>query len=615
MLAVLFCLSAGTSQAGSPGVRYHLSFADRQNQYVDVTMDLPVDGAEVELVMPNWTPGSYLIREYAAQLERLKVSGADGKPLTVTKTSKNRWRVNCAGEHEIRASYSVWGGELAVNTVWVEKSFALINGAGVFLFSAASRDMPQSVSIALPQDWARIYTALPGEADSSEFTARNFDELVDSPMLIGNAPEHRFTVKGHDYVLVNQGENGLWDGARSAADVAKIVSAEQAFWAVDPLDRPYYFLNIIADGRGGLEHDYSTVLMADAWQMRYRDDYIRWLALVAHEFFHAWNVRRMRPQILHNYDYDHETYLRELWLAEGLTSYYDNLLLLRSGLITVEEYFTLLAREFHSYETTPGRRVRSAELASFDAWIKHYKQDANTINSTVSYYRKGAIIGFVTDMAIRRETGLKSSLDTLMREMYRLYGPRGEKSEGYPTGAFETLVESLAGKTARQRVEALIRRTEDPDIDGALAWYGLALDRAPSKDAAAAAGLPVPAGFGVLWDPESPQLLVQAVLKGGTGAEAGVLPGDELLAIDGFRVTRETLPDRMLHLAPGDKVDLLLVRHAKVMSLEAAVQEAIPDKYQITIEPDIKRRQKERMSSWLGVQLKFVNRAGASPGA
>jgi len=606
LLALILWLPAVPVIAQSFRADYNISFSNRKNQYVDVSLQLPVETAEVELVMPSWTPGSYLIREYAAQLERLRAVGNGNKPLALKKVSKNRWRVSCDGESEINVSYSVWAGKLAVSSSWVEQDFALLNGASIFLFSEKSRNWPQSVSVELPKEWKKIHTSLPRGNDEQHYVARNYDELVDSPMLLGNAPEYRFTVANQDYVLVNQGENQLWDGPQSARDVAGIVSAVQAFWQVNPLQRPYVFLNVIAQGNAGLEHDYSTVLLTDAWQMRYREEYVRWLALVTHEFFHAWNVRRMRPEALRRYDYEQEAYTRELWLAEGLTSYYDNLLLFRSGLIKVEEYLTLLADEIRAYEMTPGRHVRSAELASLDAWIKHYKPDANTLNSTVSYYRKGSLIGFVTDMAIRRETKNRASLDTLMREMYRQYGPQGNEVRGYPQGAFETLLESLAGVKVRQEVSRLLTTTSDPEIDEALQWYGLELDRAPARTAAIAADHPAPAGFGVLWNQQSPSLVVEAVLQGGTGAQAGMLPADELLAIDGFRVSKETLADRLLHLAPGEMAELLLVRHGQVMTLAVALQEAIPEKYQILIRSDINRRQKERMSSWLGAHLKFI---------
>ena len=263
----------------------------------------------------------------------------------------------------------------------------------------------------------------------------------------------------------------------SRDDVAKIVEAQQAFWEVNPFEREYLFLNFFMGPFGGLEHDHSTVLMSGLWQVAKREDYIKWLGLVSHEFFHAWNVRRMRPEALARYDYDAEVYTRELWLAEGLTSYYDDLLLFRAGLIDVSDYFLLLAAEIRTYESMPGRQVRSAEHASFDTWVKQYKPDENSVNSTVSYYRKGAVIGFVTDTAIRRETDNRASLDTVMREMYRRYGPDGQGKGAYPPGAFEAVVEELGGPGVRAFVEDLLRSTADPDVDDALGRERRCMDR------------------------------------------------------------------------------------------------------------------------------------------
>jgi len=586
---------------------HSISFPNRQSQYLEVQLRLPVHSEELDLIMPAWTPGSYLIRDYAAHVEQFRVVGASSRPLDVQKLAKNRWRVKADGETGIVVHYSVWAGELSVNTNWVESDFALLNGAGVFMYTETSRNWPQSVTIELPDGWARVKTALPQENGQWRFLARDYDELVDSPMLLGNAPDYSFSLAGQDYVLVNQGESRLWDGPRSAQDVAGIVNAVQTFWGINPLVQPYLFLNVIAQGSAGLEHDHSTVLLANSWQMRYREEYINWLALVTHEFFHAWNVRRLRPEAFKQYDYERETYSRELWLAEGLTSYYDNLLLLRSGLITVAEYFILLANEIHEYETTPGRNVESAELASFNAWIKHYKPDANTVNSGVSYYRQGALIGFVLDQAIRKETGDESSLDTVMREMYRLYGPQGSAGEGYPPRAFEQVIEQVAGKPTRNLLEQLLTTTTSPDVDSALDWYGLYLDRTPTREAAVSAGKSPPAGFGLTFSDESGDLIVESVLRDSTGAAAGILPSDEFLAIDQTRVTRKNIEDRMQRMRPGETTEVLVARHGTLLSLTVVIQEAIPDRYEILVLPDLNRHQKERIASWLGVQLKFVN--------
>jgi predicted metalloprotease with PDZ domain len=602
LCAQLSAVSAQTMQA-----EHLVSFPGRQNQYVDIQLSMPVSGDQTELLIPSWTPGSYLIRDYAAHVERLQARAVGGKPLDVQKVAKNRWLVANSGERAILVSYSVWAGELGTSSNWVDNDFALLNGAGLFLYTEPSRNWPQHVTVELPQDWKSISTSMPEAGSQHRYLAANYDELVDSPMLLGNANVFPFSVEGQAYALVNQGETEFWDGPKSAQDVAGVVATVQAFWGSNPLERPYLFLNVIAEGSGGLEHDHSTVLISGPLQMEYRQDYVDWLALVSHEFFHAWNVRRMRPQALDRYDYLQETYTRELWLAEGLTSYYDNLLLLRSGLISAKEYFTLLATELHTYETTPGRHLDSAEAASFDAWIKLYKPDANTVNKSVSYYRKGSIVGFATDTAMRQASEHRVSLDTLMREMYRRYGPTGVAGDGgYPAGAFQSLAGELAGEAVKEQVQTWLETTADPEIDAALAWYGLKLDRSPSRTAAAEAGQPEPTDFGLVWNKLVPNLQVEAVLRGGTGAAAGILPLDEVLAINKLRVTKETIVERMQRLVPGEKVEILLVRHGRIRTLEAAVQAAVPDKYLISIDPDISGKQKDRMEAWLGINLQFV---------
>jgi predicted metalloprotease with PDZ domain len=293
---------------------------------------------------------------------------------------------------------------------------------------------------------------------------------------------------------------------------------------VNPFAREYPLFNYFMGPFGGLEHDHSTVMLCDPWQMSGRTSYVKWLGLVSHEFFHAWNVRRLRPQGLARYDYDREMYTRELWLAEGLTSYYDDLLLFRSGLIDVVDYLNLLAQEIRNYEVMPGRQVRSAEHASFDTWIKQYQPDENSINSTVSYYRKGALIGFVTDTRIRRETRSRRSLDDVMREMYRRYGPGGPGRGSYPPSAFEGVVEELAGAEVRRFVEDLLRTTDDPDVDAALEWFGLSLDRSSGPGAGEEAESSQRAGLGVIWDDASDRLVAQHVILGHAAAEAGMVP-------------------------------------------------------------------------------------------
>jgi predicted metalloprotease with PDZ domain len=605
--AAAACFWLGGLQAQDRNVaRHEVSFPQRQNQYAHITSSWPVASESVELAMPSWTPGSYLIRDFAAQVENLEARGPDGQPREARKTAKNRWRIDTTGIRSLTVSYRVWAGELNVATSWVESELALLNGAGIFLYSEASRRWPQEVAVTLPDGWSSVFTALPRVGDSAVYVARDYDELVDSPIAAGNMRRYGFQVRGWPYALVMSGAAPLWDGERSRDDVAKIVETQQDFWGVNPFQREYLFLNFFMGPFGGLEHDHSTVLMSGLWQVAEEEEYIKWLGLVSHEFFHAWNVRRMRPEALAEYDYDAEVYTRELWLAEGLTSYYDDLLLFRAGLIDVGDYFELLAREIQTYEAMPGRQVRSAEHASFDTWVKQYKPDENSVNSTVSYYRKGAVIGFVTDTAIRRETGNRASLDTVMREMYGRYGPEGPGQGAYPPGAFEAVVEAVAGPPIRAFVENLLRSTEDPDVDDALEWYGLQLQRNPVRTVANGDDA-LPGGLGVTWDASGPQLLAEQVLVGQAGADAGVIPGDELLAIDDIRVTPDDYAARIQRLRPGEVVELTLARHQRLFKLSVEVQQAIADTYAIIGGPNIRRREKERLEVWLGQELRFVD--------
>ena len=555
--------------------------------------------------MPAWTPGSYLIRDFAANVDALQAHDAQGRQRVAQKVAKNRWRIEAAGASRVAVHYRVWAGELNVATSWVEGEGALLNGAGIFQYSESSRDQPQEVTLQLPEEWPDVQTALAAGSTQRSYRASNYDALIDNPILLGRLERYPFEVAGQPYALVLPEGNPLWDAERARGDVAKVVEAQQAFWGVNPFEREYLFLNLFKGPFGGLEHDHSTVMMCDPWQMTGRADYIKWLGLVSHEFFHSWNVRRLRPAALAQYDYDQEMYTRELWLAEGLSSYYDDLLLFRAELLTVSEYLDLLAQEIRNYEVAPGRQVRSAEHASFDTWIKQYQPDENSINSTVSYYRKGALIGFVTDTAIRRQTDNRASLDTVMRDLYTAFGPLGPDRPGYPPGAFEEQVERVAGIETRRFVEDLLRKTDDPDVDAALDWYGLSLDRAPAHNAAEAAGTPVPSGFGVVWNAAGEQLLAEQVILGHAGAAAGILPGDELLAIEGFRVTTADYAGRIQRLRPGQRAELTLARQQRLLKLTVEVQAAIPDRYAVVIGDKPKRAEQRRLQAWLGRPLQF----------
>lgn len=579
-------------------VRHTLSYPQHREQYFLVRSEFPVEAAVTEVIMPNWAPGSYRIREFAANVDAISAVSARGQDLVVKKISKDRWRIVTEGVSTLIVDYEVFTPDLSVNSSWASRAFSLVNGTSVFLYTEASRPLPQTVSIEAGSERGGLFTAMSEADDRRSFIAANYDELVDSPIAVADAPAYRFELDGQGYVFVNVGENNFWDGQKASDDVEKIVRETQSFWRVNPLQKPYWFLNFAVEGRGGLEHDYSTVIMAGRRQMQDREAYIRWLSVVAHEFFHVWNVRNMRPAALAEYDYQHEQYTSQLWLAEGLTSYYDNLLLSRAGLIKPDEYMELLAKDIHRLENTPGRKLRPVAEASLDAWIRHYQPNSNSVNSTVSYYTKGAVVGFVLDTYIRKESKGRRSLDDVMREMFERHS-----NSPYTGDDFAQVVAEVGGPDALTFLNPLLATTVDPDVDSALDWFGLRLNREPiAKDAKSDAAT-VESGFGAIWDEKEANLIVKAVLAGSSGAKAGLLPKDEVLAIGGERTTKNGLARLMTSFDPGENTTLLVARRGKIMTLEVELETAIPERFDIVVQSGFGKRHINRLQKLLGQDL------------
>lgn len=596
----LICVLAGLmlfSQAlpAADEVRHTLSFPPGEEQVFRVRSEFPVSAAVTELSMPNWTPGSYLIRDFAANVNSISATSTEGAPLSLQKIRKDSWRVDTGQTDTLVVDYEVFTPELNVSSSWASREFALINGASAFLYTAQTMELPQVLEVVSDATRGQVFSALPGAVDGSVFRAGNYDELVDNPVVVAQAPAYRFSRDGQDYVLLNVGDSEFWDGAQAARDVEKIVAATQAFWGSNPLERPYWFLNFIVDGKGGLEHDQSTVIMTGRLQMRDRKAYIKWLGTVAHELFHVWNVRHMRPLELGQYDYQNEQYTRNLWLAEGLTSYYDNLLLSRAGLVTPNEYMDLLAKEIHTLETTPGRLLRPVTEASLDAWIRHYQPNANTLNSTVSYYTKGAVIGFVLDTFLRKNSRGRHSLDEVMQKMFSVYA-----NTPYSGDAFEKAVVGVGGAEAGDLLRTLTTTTADPDVDAALDWYGLELNRGAIVITGEPGEEPLRSDLGVLWDTEKPGMIVSTVIAGSGGSAAGLMAGDEVLAIGGERLTLERLNSLMASFRPGEKTSLTVSRRDRIIGLEITLDTAVPETYSIVPKAGFDRRDVTRLQSLLG---------------
>lgn len=588
--ALAFALTSPltTAHAAEP-IIYTLSFPEAQNHYVDVEARLPIEGrTALEVMMPVWTPGSYLVREYARHVEDLRATSESGQALPVVKVRKNRWQIGqLGGASAAVLRYRVYGREMSVRTNWIERDFALLNGAPTYMTlvdDAATR--PHEVRIVLPAQWKAVYTALPAvEGRPQTFLASGFDLLIDSPMLLGDPRVERFEAGGKPHLLVDEGGGDLWSTAKAAADVQRIVETQLAFWGGPPYEQ-YLFLNVIAEARGGLEHLASTVLMTSRWTQRIRDDYLDWLRLVSHEYFHVWNVKRLRPVELGPFDYENENHTRSLWLAEGVTSYYDALLLHRSGLSTVDEYLEMLSEKLDRVQTTPGRLKQSLETASFDAWIEYYRPDENSPNTAISYYDKGALVAWLLDARIRMATGGKKSLDDVMRAAYAKFS--GE--QGYRTEAFYALASDTAGADLTGWFATAAGGTEELDFAPALEAFGLRF--ADPKETE-------PRGWlGTTTDTQAGRVIIQRILRDSPAYTAGLNVGDELIAIGGYRVGPD-LQDRLRQYRPGTETEVLIGRRDRLVTLPIVLGTPPAEKWRLELDPKATPAQITRRQAWL----------------
>jgi predicted metalloprotease with PDZ domain len=412
---------------------------------------------------------------------------------------------------------------------------------------------------------------------------------VDCPIVAGNPDIHRFTVDGKPHLLVDIGEGGVFDGARAALDLQRIVQADQQFWGSLPYDK-YVFFNLLVSASGGLEHKNSVMMMASRWATRTREKYLGWLSLASHEYFHLWNVKRLRPVELGPFDYEHENYPRSLWISEGLTDYYADLQLARARLYAPDEYLRELSAAIRTLQTTPARLTQTAEMASFDAWIKQYRPDDNTVNSTISYYTKGAVLGFVLDARVRAATGGSKGLDDVMRLAFARYSG----AKGFTPEEFRKTASEVAGSDLEGWFMRALETTEELDFDLALDWFGLQFSNGPFPGSAEA-----PGWLGANTKIEAGRLMVENVPRGTPAHGGGVNPGDEILAIDDFRVLPSDLDARLAAYRPGTTIVLLVSRRDELKRLTVRLGGVPADRWTLRLRPDPTPEQRAHLASWL----------------
>lgn len=541
-----------STQAPAPSINYTVSMSKPWTHLLEVEMHVKWNRMpeKTELKMPVWTPGSYLVREYARHVQDFAVKDASGRALTWQKTNKNTWQIDTKGVKEIVATYRVYSNELTVRTNELNDEHGFWNNAALLMFPAGQLAAPSTVTVVPYSKW-KVATGLPQVSGASNtFRAPNFDVLYDSPFEVSDFKEISFDVHGKKHRYVISGE-GNYDLKKLADDTAKIVDEAYKIFGELPYEDYTFIVNL--RGGGGLEHLNSTALQWNRFGFKPESRYHGFLSLVAHEFFHAWNVKRIRPDALGPFDYENENYTKLLWVAEGGTAYYESLLLRRAGLITDKELLDSRASTIEQLQNRPGRFETSLEEASFDAWIKYYRQDENAVNNQISYYDKGEVVNMMLDVTIRTASGGAKSLDDVMRYLYNEFY---KKNRNYTPADFQKAAELAAGRSLDDFFSKYVRGEAEIDYNGILNGIGLQLQvDEPDKSKAY---------IGADFTEENGRLTIRTVAANTPAYEQGLNTGDQIVAIDGYRASNTFLQSYLAERKPNDTIKLTIFRFDKL---------------------------------------------------
>ncbi len=568
-----------------PKLAYQIAMSQPQTHLFEVKLTVSNWGNDVlDLKMPVWTPGSYLVREYAKQLQDFAAVTSDDRSLIATKISKHHWQIQADKCPEIIISYRMFAHELTVRTNHLDATHGYFNPAALCFYVPGSEHCRIEISIIPPHPNWQVTTALPAIGPQT-FLAANFDTLVDSPFEIGTQQVYDFTVVGKPHQLVVWGEGNL-DPLQTISDIKKVIQVESDIFGGLPYEKYIFLLHLSPSGGGGLEHKDCCSLLYPRFNFQGSDKHNRFMQLVAHEFFHLWNVKRIRPIALEKFDYDRENYTDSLWFSEGTTSYYDLLIPLWAGIYDERECLSELSKEITRFLTTPGRLVQPLSESSFDAWIKLYRPDANSSNSQMSYYLKGEIVTLLLDLLIRDRTEGVKSFDDVLLAMWEKFG----KSEiGFTELQLKNTIESVANLDLTEFYDRYIHGIEEIPFNDYLAPFGVELKPIEST-------IPY---LGITVKHEHGREAIKSVASNSPAQLAGVDPGDELLAIDGFKVTADRLNDRLKQYQCGDNIHLTIFHADRLMTVNIILSACQPHQYQLQPLEWTSDRQRQQFKMWM----------------
>ena len=584
-----------------PSLSYVLSFPNPHTHLYEVALTISnVTSAQLDVSLPVWTPGSYLVREYARHIQDFNPSDAGG-PLRWQKTDKATWQIEAGASADkpktLRVSYRVYANELTTRTSHLDATHAYFNGATLFMYVLVAKDQPHRLKIVAPEGW-QVTSPLALAADSDGyFTAANYDRLIDSPTEIGKHKLLEFDARGKHHRVAIWGQYEF-DDERLKADLTKIVEVGAQIFGGLPYEHYVFIVHVQPGIGGGTEHLNANVSMTGPQSFASDRGYKGFLGLESHEYFHHWNVKRIRPLALGPFDYQRENYTQGLWVSEGVTSYYGDLLLRRAGLIGSDEYFSGLARLINGYERTPGRFIQSAESASFDAWIKEYRPDENSVNTVMSYYTKGELLGLLFDLEIRSLTGGAKSLDDVMRTLLENHGlPK----PGFTEAELKAIIEKVAGSNMTEFWNRFVSGNDDIDFNAYFNKVGLKLEKAYQFGTPyAASKSDKPGALGITFRPQGDRVVVSNLPAGMPAYEGGINTDDELSAIDGKRLSAANATELLNNVRAGQRVVLTVFRRERMKTFELTAAIKGFDRYTISENRDASDSLKALRKAWLG---------------
>lgn len=578
LLAFLFSIfsAVGFSQK----IQYALRMEKPQTHYFQVEMEL-TDFKESVLTikMPVWSPGSYLVREFSKNVDQVLATDENGKKLKISKTAKNAWQITKGKSKKVKIMYDVYAFELTVRTSFIDLTHGFVSGSGVFMYVDLHKKDKGTLVVHPFKDFKHITTALPLSAEnvsstlspkSKSYSFNDYDQLVDCPLEIGNHEIFDFTAAGVKHTVGLFGK-GNYDIAVLKVDMKKIVETATDVFKENPNKDYTFIIHNVEDGQGGLEHSNSTTLSVNRWTYQ-GADYSGFLSLVAHEYFHLWNVKRIRPFTLGPFNYDEENYTTLLWVMEGFTSYYDELLLLRAGYYTKEEYITKLNGTMNYVEGAIGSRIQSVSESSFDAWIKAYRPNENSSNTTMTYYSRGQLMAAQFDAMIVAKYQGKKCLDDFMQLLYTDYFKK--QNRGFTDKEFQDELSKFLGIDMTDFFDRFIRGTEIPEYEKHFLKVGVIATK----------GIATETSFGARYADNGGITTIRSIRRGSAAEDFGFSVNDELISVNGFRINSARFSEAIEAIEKDKTVPVLISRDNILLELQAGVKEYSYPKYKLAID-------------------------------